>query len=374
MSGLFPISRTRLRAQIIKELLSILRDPRSRMVLVGPPLMQLLIFSFAATLDVTNVDLGIFNRDSGRASQEFVAAIAASNFVGDLHVAHSARELRELIDTRQAIAVVEIPPTFSRDASTGRAAVAQVTIDGRRANAGQLTLGYLSAIAANTGLQLARDGTPMAEPSVVRHWFNANRIYRWFIVPGLSGILSTFIALLVTALSIARERELGTFDQLLVSPTTTLEIIISKTVPALIIGTVLGTVMICAGIFLFGIPFRGSFPLLFGCLVLFILSMVGIGLMISSVSSSQQQAILGTFAVAVPSVLMSGFATPVENMPVFLQYLAQAIPLKHFLIIVQGSFTKGMPLVDVLHNTWPMAVIAVVTLSAAGLFVRSKLQ
>jgi ABC-2 type transport system permease protein len=183
-----------------------------------------------------------------------------------------------------------------------------------------------------------------------------------------------FVTLLVTSLSIARERELGTFDQLLVSPCTTTEIIVAKIVPALLIGTALGLFMATAGIFGFRIPFTGSFPLLLASLLLFIVSIVGIGLMISSVCSTQQQAILGTFTVGVPAVLMSGFATPVENMPRVLQWLAQAIPLKHYLIILQGSFLKALPPSEIFAHAWPMAVIAVVTLSAATFFVRGKLQ
>ncbi|HMM46310.1 MAG TPA: ABC transporter permease, partial [Candidatus Macondimonas sp.] len=199
-------------------------------------------------------------------------------------------------------------------------------------------------------------------------------VYRWFIVPGLTGILALFSSLLITSLSIARERELGTFDQLLVSPTSTPEIIISKSLPALAIGTGLGLFMISAGVFLFGIPFTGSFALLLASLVLFIASVVGIGLMISAVSMTQQQAILGAFAVGVPAVLMSGFATPVENMPVVLQWLAQAIPLTHFLIIVEGSFLKAMPPGDILASLWPLAVIALATLTMATVFVRGRLQ
>ena len=199
-------------------------------------------------------------------------------------------------------------------------------------------------------------------------------VYRWFTVPGLTGILALFSALLITALSIARERELGTFDQLLVSPTSTPEIIISKSLPALAIGSLLGLLMIAAAAGLFGIPLTGSFGLLAASLVLFILSVVGIGLMISAVSATQQQAILGAFAVGVPSVLMSGFATPVENMPVLLQWLAQGIPLTHFLVIVEGSFLKAMPPGDIFMNLWPLAVIAAVTLTLATMFVRGRLQ
>lgn len=194
------------------------------------------------------------------------------------------------------------------------------------------------------------------------------------MVPALSGILVFFSGLMITALSIARERELGTFDQLLVSPTTTTEIIIAKAVPALAIGTVLGLLMIAAATFGFGVPLEGSFWLLLPSLELFILSVVGIGLMISSVCATQQQAILGTFAIGVPAVLMSGFATPVENMPTVLQWMAQGIPLTHFLILVEGTFLKAMPLSDIIANTWPLAVIALVTLSMAVIFVRSRLQ
>ena len=362
----------RLRAQIVKEMLSVLRDPRSRIVLIVPPIMQLIVFSFAATLDVTNVDIAVYNRDAGKASYELLSQVAASNFVGNLKEVHDPGLLHTMLEERKVIATMDIPPTFSRDVAARRNATVQVIVDGRRANSGQITLGYLNAIAARTGATLSTAGGAPAEATAVRHWFNPNLIYRWFVVPGLAGILTTFIALLVTALSIARERELGTFDQLLVSPTTTFEIVVSKTVPALAIGTVLGSVMILAGIFAFRIPFSGSFVLLMLSLILYMLSMVGVGLMISSVSSTQQQAILGTFAAAVPMVLMSGFTTPVENMPSVLQWIAQAIPLTHFLVIVQGSFVKDLPFADIATHLWPMAVIALVTLAGATFFVRSK--
>src|SRR5699024_6670331 len=199
----------------------------------------------------------------------------------------------------------------------GGSGMAQVLVDGRRSNSGQITVSYLSTIAADVGATVVPEAQ-IPIPVVTRHWFNPNLIYRWFIVPGLSGILALFSALLITSLSIARERELGTFDQLLVSPTSTPEIIISKSLPALAIGTVLGLLMIAAAVWLFLVLFSGSVSLLLVSFMLFILSVVGIGLMISAISSTQQQAILGAFAVGVPAVLMSGFSTPVENMPVVL--------------------------------------------------------
>lgn len=363
---------TRLTAQIVKELLSYVRDPRSRIILVGPPLVQLLVFSFAATLEVDNIDLAVLDQDNGYWSREVIQQLEAAGFVRDIRFVQNPDELTALIDRRQALAALRFPQDFSRDIARGKPAAAQVVIDGRRVYAGQVTLAYLNQIAANVGAGIhARNVGP---PTVVRHWFNPNLIYQWFIVPSLSGILAMLIALLVTALSIARERELGTFDQLLVSPARPIEIIVGKTVPALIIGTFLASVMIAAGIFLFGIPFTGSIVWLLAAVMLFILSMVGIGLMISSVCQTQQQAILGTFSVAVPTVLLSGFVTPVENMSEFLQLIARANPMTYYLIIVRGSFLKELPASEVLHDAWPMALIALVTLSSAIVIVKRKLQ
>lgn len=367
------IFNARLRAQIVKELLSILRDPRSRLIVFVPPLMQLLVFTFATTLEVRNAQIAVLDRDAGQWSHELVARVGAADFVSKLHTVHSREQMRELIDGRKVIAGLDMAPDFSRDIAAGGTGTVQVLVDGRRSNAGQITVGYLNAIAADVG-SAARKEPQRASPVVVRHWFNPNLIYRWFVVPALSGILVFFSALMITALSIARERELGTFDQLLVSPTTTTEIIVAKAMPALAIGAVLGLMMIAAAAFLFGVPFTGSFWLLLPSLLLFILSVVGIGLMISAVSATQQQAILGAFAIGVPAVLMSGFATPVENMPLVLQWMAQGIPLTHFLVIVEGTFLKAMPASDIIANTWPLAVIALVTLTMATVFVRGRLQ
>ncbi len=363
----------RLRAQFVKEVLSVLRDPRSRMVVLVPPLMQLLVFAFAATLEVRQVDIALYDQDAGRWSHELVTRLDRAQFIKQVHHVVDGAELRRLIDRGQVIAALSIPADFSRTIAAGGSGQVQVLVDGRRSNSGQIAVGYLSAIAADVGAELEASAN-VPTPVLVRHWFNPNLVYQWFIVPGLSGILAFFSALMITALSIARERELGTFDQLLVSPTSTPEIIVSKSLPALAIGSGLGLLMMAAGVWLFRIPFSGSFWLLLVSLVLFILSVVGIGLMISAISATQQQAILGAFAVGVPAVLMSGFATPVENMPLLLQWGAQAIPLTHFLVIVEGSFLKAMPASDILAKLWPLAIIALVSLTTATAFVRGRLQ
>jgi ABC-2 type transport system permease protein len=362
----------RLRAQIVKELLSILRDPRARFILIGPPLIQLLVFSFAATLEVSNATLAVYDRDGGRWAQELVASLGAASFVGTLRQVNSRQALHAAIERREAILALEIPDTFSRQMTAGEPAALQAIVDGRRANSGQVALGYVEEVAANLGAAFTPNPRQPPVRINIRHAYNPNLIYQWFVVPSLAGILVMVVSLTVTALSIARERELGTFDQLLVSPTTSTEIILAKTVPALLIGGTLGLLMVAAGIAGFRVPFQGSLLALAAAMLLFILSIVGVGLMISAISATQQQAILGAFAVVVPMILMSGFATPVENMPQVLQWLAEGIPLKHFLIIVQGSFLKGMPPGEVWSHAWPLIIIALVTLGLATLLVRSR--
>ena len=370
--------RWRLRAQIVKEFLSVLRDPRSRLVLIGPPMAQLFVFSFAATLEVQNVDLAILDHDAGPASTEIQERIAKAGFVERLHRVSSEAELAAAVDRREVLGAIHFPDDFSADLVAGRGAEFQVILDGRRANAAQIALGYLNRITADAGVSFSTMRAPApSSPGVtpiVRHWFNPNLDYQWFVVPGLMGILSMISALLVTSLSIARERELGTFEQLLVSPAKPAEIIVGKCAPALVIGMTLGSIMLAAGIFIFRIPFSGSLALIYLGLFVFILSVVGIGLMISSLSQTQQQAILGTFSTAVPLVLLSGFATPVENMPEALQWIAEANPLRHFLVITQGSFMKALPADVVWDRVWPMLIIGATTLGTAFLFVQRRLQ
>jgi len=369
----------RLIAQIRKEILILLRDPRSRAVLIGPPLVQLFVFAFAATLEVENVAVAVLDRDSGRWSHEIVERIRATRMARDVIAVDSRAAMTAAIDGRDVLLGIAFQPDFSRRIEAGSGAAMQVVLDGRRGNSAQIALGYVNVIVADVNDDVVRtwgDAGGAATPVEVvpRHLFNPNLDYLWFTVPALVGILSMFSALIVTSLSIARERELGTFEQLLVSPAAPAEIILGKCLPALILGTVLASVMIGAGIYVYRIPFTGSVALLYGALVLFILSVVGVGLMISSVSRTQQQAILGAFAVGVPLVLLSGFATPVDNMPRALQIVAQADPLQHFLVIVQGIFLKALPAEAVWNHLWPIAVIAAVTLGSALAFVGKRLQ
>jgi ABC-2 type transport system permease protein len=371
----------RLLALVVKELLAMLRDPRSRMVLIGPPLIQIFVFSYAATLDISNIDIAVLNRDSGRWSAEILQRLDGAPAFRGIARLSRIEDIRDVIDNRKAVAVLHFAPDFSRQVTAGQPGSIQVILDGRRSNASQIVLGYLSAIASDvsSSIRLEKAGAgAMSEaartPLAVRHWFNPNLTYLWFNVPSLIGILGLLIALVVTGQSVARERELGTFDQLMVSPLRTWEILLGKLAPPLLIGLVQATAFILVTVFFFQVPLRGSLGLLYLGLFFFLASAIGVGLFISSLAQTQQQAFLGTFLVASPAILLSGFATPIENMPGWLQTATLINPLRHVLVILRGVFLRGMPSVDVMANIVPLMLIAAVTLTVAAWLFRRSVQ
>ncbi len=367
---------TRLLALVRKEFLALFRDPKSRMILIAPPLLQLVIFSYAATLEVRNIDLMVLNRDSGHWGAELISRIEASPQFRDVQRTDDPAVLREAMDRERVIAAVEIGPDFSRAIEAGDTADLAIILDGRRSNASQIVGGYLNAVASG----LAAD-TPAGKrlassrvSTVPRNWFNPNLEFRWFMVPGLVASIAMLVGLLVTSLSIARERELGTFDQLMVSPLRTHEILIGKVVPPILIGFFHITFFICAAVFIFGVPLRGSLLALYVAAFFYLISLIGVGVFVSALAMTQQQAILGAFLFLVPAMLLSGFATPIANMPQWLQVVTYANPLRYFLVIVRGVFLKDIPLSEVVAETWPMALIACITLPVAAWLFRSRLE
>ncbi|MCC6143262.1 MAG: ABC transporter permease [Candidatus Hydrogenedentes bacterium] len=365
----------RITALIIKELQAVWQDKKSRAVLIVPPIIQLLAFSYAATMEVRNVDLAVLNRDNGAESRELIDRFVGSPTFARVHVHHSEAELARAIDEQEALVAVQFGPEFSRELAQGHSAQMQLLLDGRRSNAAQLVQGYLLAIVGqyNRELQEKLGYPPMPSTVVARSWFNPNLDYQWFTVPSLIGILTMLIGLVVTALSVARERELGTFDQLLVSPLRPGEILLGKTLPALIIGWAEGTFILLAAVFFFRVPLTGSVPMLYVAMTAFLVSVIGVGLFVSSLCRTQQQAILGVFTFMSPAVLLSGFATPVENMPEWLQPITIINPLKYFLIILKGVFLKDMPADAVWANTVPLILIAALTLGPATWLFRRRL-
>lgn len=366
----------RLRALIVKELLTTLRDPRSRIILVVPPLVQLVVFSYAATLEVRNFDVVVLDRDHGYWSGELIQRIVASPYVGSVVATDDPEALKTAIDHQSAIAAVEIGSDFSRDIEAGRPADVAFILDGRRSNAAQIVSGYLTEIVS----RLSRE-TPAGKAmqthtvgTVARTWFNPNLIYQWFMVPNLVASIALLIGLIVTALSVARERELGTFDQLMVSPLRTHEILIGKLVPPMLIGFFHITLFVAAAVFMFGVPLRGPLILLYGSAFFYLASVVGVGLFISSLSMTQQQAILGAFLFMVPAMLLSGFATPIDNMPGWLQEVTYLNPLRYFLAVVRGVFLKDLPVYEIMRQTVPLATIAVATLIMAAWLFRRRME
>lgn len=366
---------TRILALVVKELLALLRDPRGRSVVIGPPIVQLFLFAYAATLEVSNVAVAVYDQDHGRWAQELVQRIAGSPTFTDIRSLDSARDLRRAVDTQAVIMAMQIPQDFSADIEAGRPVSLQLILDGRRSNAAQIVNGYALRIVAGINADLAAERGQAGAASVIvaRNWFNPNLHYHWFTVPSLIGTIGMLVGLAVTALSIARERELGTFDQLMVSPLRPAEILVGKTLPSLLIGIVHATVFLLVATLAFGIPFTGSLVLLYASLTVYLVSVVGVGLFISSLAQTQQQAFLGAFVFIAPAILLSGFATPVENMPLWLQHFTLINPLRHFLVIVNGVFTKDMPADTVLANAWPLVVIAAVTMTAAAWLFRRRL-
>lgn len=364
----------RLLAMIRKELLAVLRDPRARITLIAPPLIQLILFSAAATLEVKNIDLGIYDRSGGAAASEFVNQLAGSPEVHSLVRLSSPAALQRAIDDQRIIAAIKFDAQFDRDVAAGRTGTVDVILDGRRSNAAQIVAGYLDRIAASSGLALRPTTAQDGGRSIATNWFNPNLDYRWFIMPALVVTICGISALSVTVQSVARERELGTFDQLMVSPLRLHEILIGKMAPPFLIGLFNATLYLIVIPTFYGVPFRGSILLFYMAVALFLLALIGIGMVVSATVKTQQQAFLGMFLVTVPMTLLSGFASPVDNMPGWLRVIAEINPQKHFLVISEGLFLKGMPAVDVLTNSWPLALIAAVTLTAATVQFRSRVE
>ncbi len=361
-------------ALIVKELLAVLRDGKSRMVLIGPPLIQLLVFGYAATFDLNHVPVAIYDQDPSQASRELVAHFAGSPTFHLVAMLRSPHRIDDLIDSRQVQMVLVIDRRFTRDLLTHQPAPVQAIVDGRNSNTALLIEGYANTILSDFSLSWAatHGGSPPPAVLDMRARYNPTLSSRWFIVPGIVALLTQVVTLLVVGLSVARERETGTFDQLLVTPMRPIDILLGKGLPGLLIGVIEASVIIAAAVWWFNVPLRGGLLTLYLGLILFVIAVTGIGLMISSLAATQQQALLGAFLFMVPSIILSGFATPIANMPVWVQDLTLLNPMRYFLVIVRSVFLEGASLTSLAAQLWPMAAIGVVTLAAAGWLFRKR--
>ncbi|BBP00909.1 ABC transporter permease [Sulfuriferula nivalis] len=364
----------RIFALMIKEFQALLKDKRSRFVLIIPPLVQLMVFGYAATFDLKHVPYAVFNEDTGAISRDMIAAFHGSpSFHETMQINHNS-EIAPLLDSKGALLIIHIGPRFSADMLSGRPAPVQFLVDGRNSNTALLIVNYAQEIVNrfNNDWVTNNGGAPPAH-IVTRAWFNPNLESRWFFLPGIVGLLTLLVTILVTALSVAREREQGTFDQLLVTPLHPAEILIGKALPGFLIGIVEASLIVLVTVLWFKVPLLGSLLTLYTGVLLFLLSAVGIGLMISSLAVTQQQGMLGAFFFMVPAIILSGFATPIRNMPQLVQYLTLLNPMRYFLVVLRGVFLEGTPFHLLIPQLWPLALIGLVTLVIAGWLFRHRM-
>jgi ABC-2 type transport system permease protein len=369
---------------LIKEFLQLKRDKSARFRLLIPPMIQMLLFGYAATFEVFNVSTAMLDQDHTPESRALVAAFVHSSRFELTTVASTHAEAEQAVASSSAQVAIVVPPGFAGLLRKGRSAPLQVLLDGTNSNTALIALGYVSDIANTYGqaqaLALAqRTGHALARPMVhvdvaQRYWYNPNLNSRWFFVPGVIGTLTLVTIVNLTAFAIVREREVGTLEQLLVTPIRPAEFILGKTLPFFLIGLIEVGLVTAVGMLWFKIPFVGNPFLLFGATCLFLISILSIGLFISTICTTQQQAFASNFFVLNPMFILSGFSFPIASMPHFLQWLTLLDPLRYYLVIIRGTFLKGVGL-DVL---WPqmaaLAAIGIVLLTVSVLRFRKALD
>jgi ABC-2 type transport system permease protein len=369
-------SLSRIFALIRKELLAVLKDNRSRLSIIMPPILQCLIFGYAATYDLSNVPYAVLDQNHSIASHELLAHLDGSGVFQRVANLDQAAAIKTVINEQDALLVVQIGQDFERNLQLGKPANIQVIADGRNSNTAGIAMGYVGAIVDgfNADWRAAHGQAGPPIQVVMRAWYNPNLESRWSMIPSLIGTITLMQTLLLAALSVAREREEGTFDQLLVTPFRPTEIMIGKAIPAMIVGLIQATNILLVAELWFRIPFQGSYLALYAGLVLFLLAAVGIGIFVSSIAATMQQAMLYSFVLIMPFTLLSGLTTPVNNMPLVLQYFTIINPLAYAITIAQRVYLEGIGFDRMIPYLWPMAIIATVTLSAATWMFRNRTQ
>ena len=343
------LSLARLRELLRKEFRQMLRDPRSRRMLFVSPIVQLLIFGYAVNTDVRHAPTVVLDHDRTANSRALVDALGASGYFDVVQHAERPADIVNALDRGDVLVAMEIPRGFAADLSEGRTATVQLLVDGSTANTANVALGYATQIVGRWGLArgaevLARSGVPRPSGGVdfrVRAWYNENLESRVYNVPAIMGNIVMLMSLLLTSLAVVREREIGTLEQLMVSPLKPVELIIGKTLPSVFVAFVDMALIVVVSLLWFSIPFRGSFFVLLVAGLCFILTGLGVGLLISTVSNTQQEAFMSMFLFFLPAMMLSGMMFPVENMPRALQVITLLNPMRHFLVMVRAIFLRG---------------------------------
>jgi len=371
----------RVKALIVKELLMALRDPRMRVLLFFPPVLQLVAFGYAANLDLKNIPTALYDEDNSTVSRELAFAFSSSGYFSFKARVGRPGEMTELIDRGLVSAVVHFGPDLAAKVKSGRTAEVQVIVAGTNSNTASLVQSYSLQIVEKFNRDQLADRLnknpslkrilPAGSGGVVRPevriWYNTELISRNFYVPGIIALIIMLVTLILTCMAVVREKEIGTMEQVMVTPIRPVEFILGKTAPFGLIGVVQVALVTSVGVFWFGVPFRGSLIFLFGALFVYLLSTLSLGLLISTISRTQQQAMMTTFFFFFPAILLSGFIFPIENMPQVIQYVTYFNPLRYFLVIIRGIFLKGAGL-DVL---WPhLAALLAIGLGVMTLAVR----
>lgn len=365
----------RVAALVRKELLAILKDPRGRITLFVPPILQCLVFGYAMTLDLANAPYALLDQDRSFAAQQLTDRLDGTGVFRRVANLTNPADAARAIDSGAVLLVVQIPADFERRLQAGKAASVQVLADGRNSNTAGTALAYVNTIVSgfNSDWRAAHGLAPPIVQPVARAWYNANLETRWNMIPALIGTLSMMQTIMLTALSAAREREQGTFDQLLVTPLRPEEIIAGKSIPSMIVGAVQATCVLLVAQFWFRIPFQGSFLALYAGLALFLLAAVGLGLFISSIAATMQQAMLYTLVVMMPFILLSGLTTPISSMPRALQWFTMVNPLRYAIEITHRVYLEGVGLDRLVSDLWPLALIAAASLTGASWMFERRL-
>jgi len=367
----------RLRQILLKEFIHLFRDKQARFSLIVPPLLQMLIFGYAATYEVNRVSTAVLDFDHSQESRELLDRINASSRFRVREVLQNESQIPSLLDRRRVVLVLQIQPGFAELLRKGQTAPIQAVLDGTDSNTALIAVGYINQIAARFAqdyqLQLADRMRPTLAtfaPNIElqeRPWYNANLESRWFFVPGVIGTLVLVSVLQLTSFAVVREREIGTLEQLMVTPISPTELIVGKTLPFLIVGLANVVFVGILGSYWFEVPFRGDiFVLLLGT-TLFLSSALGVGLLISTVSQTQQQAFAISFFYITPAIMLSGFGYPISSMPTALQYFTNLDPLRFFLVVLRGTFIKGVGLSVLWPQMIAMGILGAATLTIATL-------
>jgi len=356
----------RLKQMLIKEFIQVFRDKRTRFVLIGPPIIQMLVFGYAATFEIHHVPTVVLDLDHSQESRDLISRFTSSPYFDVQRQLTDYRQVGDLIDRGQATVALQINPGFAQNLRKGQTAPLQVIVDATNSNTALIASGYINQIALGFAQEYQQDRIRRIFPQMIervpqvrlepRPWYNPDLRSRWFFVPGIIGSLTLVLVVTLTAFAVVREREIGTLEQIMVTPIRPAEFILGKTLPFFLIGlfdvSLIGTV----GTLWFQVPFRGQILVLLAGAVLFLLCMLGVGLLISTVSATQQQAMVTSFFFIMPAITFSGFGFPINTMPQWLQYFTYLSPLRYFLVVLRGTFLKGVGL----SILWPqMAAMAV---------------